>query len=233
MPDQKQRKQDVILRSRRYRPYQPIIPRITSGNLYYVRLKTDYGIFYKLGFTSLPSVESRFSYQATGDEQLIDRVLLFTYMEEAFSVETRLHNHFGSKSAFGKYSKNRMYPLTNNGQSELYYNDILELDPAYTKFQSFKTFMQVEHASMLKPVYHPLLAWICLIATYFLVGGVVSAFLPFIWLCGVFCDWLERSNRKVAPPKHQGASDYAIETQEVILRLQAIGLVQAKSECFN
>ena len=26
-----------------------------KGNLYYVRLKTEYGIFYKLGFTTLQS----------------------------------------------------------------------------------------------------------------------------------------------------------------------------------
>ncbi|MFK4132246.1 hypothetical protein ACI2KR_08125 [Pseudomonas luteola] len=114
-------------------------PRKSEGNLYYVKLNTPLGIFYKIGYTSLGSVEERLAYQDTGDEKMIDKVLLFHNMKDAYQTETRLHSHFRRSAAFGQYSAQKDMPLCNNGQSELYYKDVLELDDNYDKRQMWKT----------------------------------------------------------------------------------------------
>lgn len=110
-------------------------PRLGSdpsrGYVYYLRLKTHVGICYKLGFTTKKSAEERFSYGCSDDYKLIDKVLLFKYMENAYQVEQDAHKAFALH-----YRVNNSYPTPNlplyeNGQRELYFEDILGLDEEY------------------------------------------------------------------------------------------------------
>jgi hypothetical protein len=117
----------------------PRIPDYWTGNLYYVRLKTAYGYFYKIGFTTLPSVESRLGYSNSGDENYIDKVILFKSLNDAYMVEQRLHNALKSKKAFRRFSADENFPLCGNGQTELYLEDVLQLDADYKKAQSDET----------------------------------------------------------------------------------------------
>lgn len=114
-------------------------PEDPKGNLYYVRLKTPVGIFYKIGFTKLESVHKRFAYSGDGHEGLIDRVLVFMPLDDAFDVENRLHAHFSDKRAFGRFGDDPVMPLFKNGQSELYIEDLLGVDPDYSKEQANQT----------------------------------------------------------------------------------------------
>ena len=106
------------------------------GNLYYVRLNTPLGKFYKIGFTTMKSVNDRLAFQGTGDEKYIDEVLYFQFRLGAYGLEQSLHSYFSDKAAFGKYSAYIDMPLPRNGQSELYYDDVLELDGKFTPAQA-------------------------------------------------------------------------------------------------
>jgi len=123
------------------------VPAATAGYLYYARLQTAFGPMYKLGFTSFSSIEERFAYKANGDERLLDRQFLFAFRDDAFSVEQQLHGYFSKKCAFEKYSSHPSLPLYKNGQSELYYEDILQLDQSYSKGQADKTRANLRTAS--------------------------------------------------------------------------------------
>lgn len=68
-----------------------------KGNLYYVKLNTECGILYKLGFTTLESVEARMSYGGSDDWRYIDKVLMFSYLPDAFEVEQKLHSCLNKK----------------------------------------------------------------------------------------------------------------------------------------
>lgn len=103
-------------------------PLTDAGHVYYVKLRTDHGTLYKLGFTTKYSVKERFAFAGLGDEKLIEKVLLFTYRDNAYPTEIKLHKHFNKKLAFGKYSKDPELPLFRRGQGELYKSDILGLD---------------------------------------------------------------------------------------------------------
>jgi hypothetical protein len=104
-------------------------PRISAGYVYYVKLLMPSGeIFYKIGFTSRPSIIDRFAYSGHGDEKLIQREFLSIYREDAWDVEQNLHEYFDKYRAFGKYSNNPSLPLAGRGQSELYRTDVLGLD---------------------------------------------------------------------------------------------------------
>jgi hypothetical protein len=94
---------------------------------------------YKLGFTSMSSVQERFAYKGNGDEALIDQIYLFVYDREAFYYEEKLHNHFRDKKAFGEFSNRPDAPLYKNGQSELYCTDIVGLDASYKDEQGQRT----------------------------------------------------------------------------------------------
>jgi hypothetical protein len=135
---------------RQYRSYSPLKPSQTNGHLYYVRLKTPLGIFYKLGFTSLESVEKRLGFKETGDEALIDEVLYFVYHENAFELETLLHGHFNRQRVFRIFSAEPDMPLCGNGQSELYYEDILGLDSGFTEEQAASTRTGVQLAIIMR-----------------------------------------------------------------------------------
>lgn len=97
----------------------------------------------------MSSVHERFAYKGRGDEKLIDAVYLFAYDQEAFYHEVKLHSHFGRKKAFGEFSNRVDFPLYQNGQSELYYADILGLDPLYTEERGQQTIdaIRLRHAS--------------------------------------------------------------------------------------
>tara|TARA_R110001592_G_scaffold159594_2_gene391207 strand:+ start:2594 stop:3199 length:606 start_codon:yes stop_codon:yes gene_type:complete len=103
-------------------------PKSPAGHVYYVRLKTPIGVYYKLGFTSKPSLVERLAYDGCGDEKLIDHEFFFTYRDDAWDTEQTLLEHFNKQRAFGKYSKDPSKPLCGRGQSELFAYDILGLD---------------------------------------------------------------------------------------------------------
>jgi hypothetical protein len=103
-------------------------PKDPAGNVYYVRLKTPQGTFYKVGYTSKPALTERMAYGGYGDEKLIDRELLFTFRKDAWDVEQTLLDHFNKHRAFGKFSNDPLMPLSGRGQSELFAHDILGLD---------------------------------------------------------------------------------------------------------
>ena len=84
---------------------------------------------FKLGFTTWPSVEQRFAYKGSGDEKYIDKVLFFEHFEDALEMETTLHAYFRRKATFcGSGGREQDMPLFQNGQTEIYIQDILDLD---------------------------------------------------------------------------------------------------------
>lgn len=107
-----------------------------SGSIYYIRLKTTFGPFYKLGFTSLSSVHERLAYQGLGHEQLIDKVFLFLKIENAYEKEQILHRYFARNKKQAFPVEDPEMPFFGNGQSELYFEDVLRMDTAYSDEQS-------------------------------------------------------------------------------------------------
>lgn len=115
----------------------------SKGKLYYVRLKTNCGVLYKIGFTKLESVEKRLAYGGSRDAELIDKVFLFLELDDAYQVEQELHALLYSKKAFEKYSCVDEYPLCNNGQTELYTKDVLRMDSNYTDEQGSSSALNI------------------------------------------------------------------------------------------
>lgn len=103
-------------------------PSDPSGHVYYARLRTPQGLFYKLGYTTKASLHERMSYGGTGDDLMIDQVLLFSFQTDAWDVEQTLLDNFDKLKAFGKYSNDKAFPLAGRGQSELFRQDVLGLD---------------------------------------------------------------------------------------------------------
>lgn len=103
-------------------------PKNSAGNVYYVRLRTHQGIFYKLGYTTKSTLVDRLAYGGSGDEKLIDHEIFFTFREDAWDVEQTLLEHFDKQRAFRKYSNDPMMPMAGRGQTELFAYDILGLD---------------------------------------------------------------------------------------------------------
>lgn len=103
-------------------------PSNPEGHVYYARLKTPQGIFYKLGYTGKPTLVDRMSYGNSGDERLIDHQFFFTFRKDAWDVEQTLLEYFDKHRAFGKFSNDPKMPLSGRGQSELFARDILGLD---------------------------------------------------------------------------------------------------------
>lgn len=118
------------------------------GNLYYIRLDTEYGKFYKIGFTTARSVYDRMSYAGSLDWKYIDKVIVFVYLTDAFKVEQKLHTYLNHKKAFGKYSADPEFPLSGNGQSELYTEDVLGLDSEYTLSQKKQTESKIKQKKL-------------------------------------------------------------------------------------
>lgn len=112
----------------------PPRPAVTSGYLYYVRIKAEQGVFYKIGFTTFDSVQARLrQFGRPGDEDLVDHILLFEHFEDAFDIESKLHRSLLKKRAFSPFRQRTQMPLFRNGQSELYYDDVLGLDSAFSE----------------------------------------------------------------------------------------------------
>lgn len=128
---------------------RPLYQSSKSGNLYYVRLKTPVGIFYKIGFTTLDSVEARMNYGGSDDARYIDKVLMFVNSSEAYDIEQQLHGCLYDKAAFEKYSSNDNFPLSKNGQTELYIEDILDLDTNYTNAQKYETLKKLKEKKII------------------------------------------------------------------------------------
>lgn len=114
-----------------------------EGHVYYIRLSHPKGIFYKLGFTKANDVATRFSYQGSQNYKLIDKVLIFKYSPFAYDIEQICHRHlrpyqaykgYGFKYLFSDMSK---HPLFQDGQSEIYKDDVLGLDPDFKPVKSF------------------------------------------------------------------------------------------------
>lgn len=103
-------------------------PSDPSGYVYYAKLDTPQGLFYKIGFTKKSSLIERFSFAGLGDEKLIKQQLFFTFRADAWDIEQDLLIHFAKHRAFGKYSNDPSQPLPGRGQSELFTHDVLGLD---------------------------------------------------------------------------------------------------------
>lgn len=114
-------------------------PEEYEGYLYYIRLNTSKGRFYKIGFTRMSSVEQRFSYEGSEAYKMIDKVLLFKYSLHAYDIEQHLHGHLRHVQAYKKYGFSSLFknlsehPLYKDGQSELYHEDVLGLDCEYMR----------------------------------------------------------------------------------------------------
>lgn len=120
--------------------------RPSSGNLYYVRLTTPLGLFYKLGFTTLGSVLERLAYQGNGHEEHIHHIFCFANFDDALTVEKVLHAHFRHRAAFP--IPEQEMPFFGNGQSELYIENVLKMDDDYTEAQYAETALNIKRARM-------------------------------------------------------------------------------------
>lgn len=95
----------------------------SAGYLYYARLNTEVGKLYKLGFTTLGSVQERLGYQGGFHDDHVEAVLLFKLFPNAYEIEQKLHGYFRHKRAFPAQSPR--LPFYGNGQSEFYMEDVL------------------------------------------------------------------------------------------------------------
>jgi hypothetical protein len=131
-------------------------PEEYEGYVYYIRLKTNNGRFYKVGFTRMSSVEQRFSYGESEAHKMIDKVFLFKYSLHAYDIEQHLHGHLRHVQAYKKYSFSSLFrnlsehPLYKDGQSELYQEDVLGLDPDYTRPFQISSFFSKPKDDLIK-----------------------------------------------------------------------------------
>ena len=184
----------AILRRARQeqRAVERLAPRSRDGYLYYIRLKTHLGTFYKLGFTKSSSVETRFSYDGSDDHKLIDKELLFVYLGNAYDVETKLHRYFSNEKSFGTFSSVPDLPLYKCGQGELYYEDVLKIDKNYSSFRRWKTFFKVMQHQGRKEFGHPLISMLTIVAVAIFTLLLCCIILPFSWVA----EWLEKQDPK-------------------------------------
>jgi hypothetical protein len=103
-------------------------PQNPAGHVYYARLTFPQGVYYKVGYTSKPSLVERMAFSGYGDEKRIDREFFFSYRKDAWDVEQTLLEHFDKHRAFKKFSNDPTMPLNGRGQTELFAHDILGLD---------------------------------------------------------------------------------------------------------
>jgi hypothetical protein len=160
----------------------------TPGNLYYVRLKTDFGVFYKVGFTTMQSLEARLAYQGNGHELLIDKIILFTWRANGALEEDLIHRFFEPVRTFDAYGSYVDFPLYQNGQYELYTDDVLGLDPSFSDGEKKRTNWAVQKRLRKSNENHDLLGdmkrkyiiqnfTIVLAAPFLLVGMIIRKFL--------------------------------------------------------
>ena len=115
-----------------------------QGHLYYVRLRTRYGRLYKIGYTSLASVEARLTHERPLSCCSIDRVLIFQYRSDAERLEQQLHGLLRHRACFTNFRGGPEFPLFQNGQSELYHTDVLSLDASFRPDQASRTNERLE-----------------------------------------------------------------------------------------
>lgn len=119
--------------------YSMNAPEFDDGYVYYIRFKTPKGIFYKIGFTRMSSAELRFSYGGSENYKMIDKVLMYKYSLKALEYEQKLHHDLRHDRAYKRYGLSSIFidpkkhPLFQDGQTELYREDVLGLDPDYKK----------------------------------------------------------------------------------------------------
>jgi len=138
-----------------------IRPDHPAGYVYYIRLKTKKGTFYKLGYTKMDNVMDRYSYGGSDTYKLINKVLMHKYCLYAYDMEQKFHYLLQNNKAYPKYSRLNLFrnlsdhPLFKDGQSELYKTDVLGLDPdrPFKLFGSLKTDL-VKKKKFYKPNYH-------------------------------------------------------------------------------
>lgn len=150
-----------------------------SGYLYYIKLNTKMGIFYKVGYTTMDSIEKRFTYNNSIDYNLIDEVLLFEHDYNAHSREQKIHRKYRRKKAFSKYSNKTYFPLAKNGQSELYYEDILEKDSNYSKEKAELTKLNIKAMEINKNILGYIVMFIAFIVLFPISLGVILLVLFF------------------------------------------------------
>lgn len=203
-----------------------LAPSNRAGNLYYIKLKTEFGPFYKLGFTKAPSVLERFSYGESTNHELIEKVLLFVPLDDGFDVEARLHNHFSSKKSFGMFSSIPDMPLYRDGQSELYYEDILGLDERYSPIKHLFSWLRVTYHAGKNEYKSGLVAVVVMTVMMALCLAILMIVLPFTWLA----DWLS-SDGKHKPHANQNKRQlkaYSDEICQLIEELKLKNSIQTK-----
>jgi hypothetical protein len=125
-----------------------------DGYVYYIRFKTPKGIFYKIGFTTMDSVELRFSYGGSENYKMIDKVFMYKYSLDAYEYEQLLHSNLRADRAYKGYGLATLFshpsehPLFRNGQSELYREDVLGLDPEYKRPFSFGNIFKAQRSDI-------------------------------------------------------------------------------------
>lgn len=122
-------------------------PTDPAGNLYYARLRTHNTTFYKLGYTTKPTLRERMAYGHHGDENLVEKELLFCFRSNAYEVEQHLLHHFRKHRAFKKYSNDPTMPLPGRGQTELFRHDVLGLDDEL--YKAVRTELSAEEVKVL------------------------------------------------------------------------------------
>jgi hypothetical protein len=137
-------------------------PDTTEGYVYYARFNTNKGKFYKIGFTKMKTIEKRFSYNGSENYKLIDEVFMYKYSLYAYEIEHMFHSVLSWEQTYGYHSIRKYFldlskhPLFGDGQTELYKEDVLGLDPQYKRplnlinlFRSSKpSFKQIRRPNM-------------------------------------------------------------------------------------
>jgi hypothetical protein len=123
--------------------YMQRLPKDSEGYCYYIKLKTNKGTFYKIGFTTKESIEERFSYGGSDNYKLISKVLMYKYSLYAYDIEQLLHNCLQKHKVYNKdsflniFKDLSLHPFFNDGQTELYKYDVLGLDSDDTTLFGF------------------------------------------------------------------------------------------------
>jgi hypothetical protein len=131
-------------------------------------------------------VLQRFSYGELTNHELIEKELLFVPLDDGFDVETRLHDHFSAKKSFGMFSSIPDMPLYRDGQSELYYEDILGLDENFSRIKHLFTWLRVTYHAGKKEYKSGLIALVVMAVMTVLCLAILMLIFPFGWLA----DWL-------------------------------------------
>lgn len=156
-------------------------PRQSAGNVYCAKLETLQGTFYKIGFTTKPTLHERMAYNGQGNEKLIKQVLLFSYHANAWDIEQTLLDHFSKHRAFKKGNAPSK-PLYKNGQSELFATDVLGLDEPLYLSRAFTTQTSIVDAEQARYGCFAALIGLALapftlgISLFFIWAGIVEFF---------------------------------------------------------